>query len=409
MEPQPDRCPTCGTPLSQAKLLEVRKRRADEEAALRSRLEAESRLALEAATRAAEQRAMEDAKKQIAMAEKRAREEADKRIGTLAAERDHAATKVKALEAREATIRKQVQDEADKRIATLATERDRTAGKLKELEAREATIKKQALEEAEQRAAKLVEEQRGILQRDRDRALLQQQAVFNRERESYQKKMKLMERQLERRMAHELGDGAELDVFEALRDAFPDDRITRIRKGQPGADILHEVLHKGEVCGRIVLDSKNRQLWQYEFVQKLRQDQLAARADHAILATTTFPSGKKELTIEGEVIVAAPGRVVAIVELLREATVKLHVQGLSRKARETKMTRLYAFITSEAYAQRIAEAGQLTTRMLELEVEEQRQHQSTWQKRGTLLMRITRVHEGIGAEISAILEGDEAA
>jgi len=87
-----------------------------------------------------------------------------------------------------------------------------------------------------------------------------------------------------------------------LRGAFPDDLIHRVPKGQPGADIHQQVRYKGEVCGRIVFDSKNRQKWGYEFVTKLREDQVEAKADHAILSTTMFPSGKKELCIESGVI-----------------------------------------------------------------------------------------------------------
>ena len=69
-----------------------------------------------------------------------------------------------------------------------------------------------------------------------------------------------MENQLKKKTANELGDGAEIDLFEALRESFSGDKITRIPKGQAGADILHEVLYKGEACGRIIVDSKNRQI-----------------------------------------------------------------------------------------------------------------------------------------------------
>src|SRR5260370_27517186 len=99
-----------------------------------------------------------------------------------------------------------------------------------------------------------------------------QQSEFNRERESMQKKMLLMSSQLEKKTANELGDGAEIDLFDALRESFPNDRVTRIRKGQVGADILHEVLYKGEVCGRIIVDSKNHQSCQNPFVNNLLRD-----------------------------------------------------------------------------------------------------------------------------------------
>src|SRR5437016_5750645 len=78
----------------------------------------------------------------------------------------------------------------------------------------------------------------------------------NRRREQLQKKVDALTRQLQQKRADELGDGAELDVYESLREVFPRDEITRIKKGQPGADIRHVVLQKGSACGTILIDSK---------------------------------------------------------------------------------------------------------------------------------------------------------
>lgn len=361
-----DRCPWCGSLISRVRFLEIeakireqeRKRLADAEATLRKELDQKFQLDLEAAKR-------------------------------------DAAAKEKA--------------EAEKRVASIAGERDRMQEKLKQAEAREATIRKQAQEEAEQKFKKEMVEQRAILQKDHDQRVLKQQVEFNRERESYQKKMREMERQLQRKTASELGDGAEIDLFEALREAYPDDRFTRIQKGQAGADILQEVRHNGEICGRIVFDSKNRQAWQNGYVTKLREDQVAAKADHAVLSTTVFPSGKKELCIESGVIVASPARAVALVDLLRGAMIRLHILGLSKREREQKTGQLYSYITSETYRQHQQEAEKLTQGILDLDVTEQREHQHTWKKRGTLATRLKNVLRTIDTEIGAIVEGSGGA
>jgi hypothetical protein len=361
-----ERCPWCGSLVSRVKFIEIeakireqeRKRLAEAESTMRKQLEQKFQRDLETAKRAAA-----------------AKEKAD----------------------------------SEKRVTNIAAERDRMQEKLKQAEAREATIRKQAQDEADQKLKKQATEQRAILQKDHDQRLLKQQAGFNREREAYQKKMKDMERQLQRKTAGELGDGAEIDLFEELRTAYPDDSFKRIQKGQPGADILHEVRYKGEVCGRIVFDSKNRQQWRHRDVTKLREDQVAAKADHAVLSTTVFPSGKKELCIESGVIVASPPRAVALVELLRRAMIRLHVLGLSKKEREHKTGQLYSYITSETYTQHQQEAEKLTQEVLDLDVTEQREHQNTWRKRGTLATRVKNVLRTIDTEIGAIVEGTRPA
>jgi hypothetical protein len=281
------------------------------------------------------------------------------------------------------------QDLVVKTVAITA-ERDRLAEKDKQADA------------ARQRE---LQEQRAILAKDRDQALLKQQVEFSREREGYQGKLKEMERKLQRKTLTELGDGAEIDLFEALREAFPGDQITRIKKGQPGADILHKVMYKGECCGRIIVDSKNRQTWHASFVSKLRQDQTEAGADHAVLTTTVFPSGKKELCIESDVIVVNPARACHVVSLLRRGITTLHVRGLGAKERATKMNKLYKFIGSEAYTQRAGELAKLATDILELDVQEKKSHDNVWKKRGSLVTRINTTQREIETDIAAIIEG----
>jgi hypothetical protein len=139
----------------------------------------------------------------------------------------------------------------------VATERDQIAKKLKDSQEREAENLKQAQHEAEKQRQKELADQRQALEKDKTLALLKQQSASARDPEALIKKMQLLENQLKKKTPNELGDGAEIDLFEALRESFSGDKITRIPKGQMGADIVHEVLYKGETCGRIIVDSKN--------------------------------------------------------------------------------------------------------------------------------------------------------
>ena len=278
--------------------------------------------------------------------------------------------------------------------------------KLKTLQTRAEQNIKALQVQAEQQRLKELNDQRTALEKHRDELLQKQRVEFGRERDRLQKKVMELDRQIQRKTAQELGDGAEIDLFEALKEEFPADRITRIPKGEPGGDILQEVMHKGEPCGRILIDSKSRQSWQYAFVTKLRQDQVETKAEHAILATTVFPSGKKELCIESDVIVVNPARAVHVVRLLRTATVALHMRGLSVKDRTTKMQRLYQFMTSEAYAKRVGEAGRLTQDILELDVEEKRAHDNVWKRRGALATRMSHVLREVQTDIAAIVEAE---
>jgi hypothetical protein len=415
-----DQCPLCGTELSQTKFREIRAKLREQEERKATELE-EAKLAVK---REAEQEFNKRLEQESRTAEKRARAEADKQVQKVTAEKDALAGDLKAAQAREAEIRERSQAEIEKqkqvaekraksefeeRLKKLALERDQATKKLKEAEAREAAIRKEAEEKAEKVWRKELIAQRQSLEKDKGNALLKQLSEHNRERELYQKRLKVMEQQLQRKTANELGDGGEIDVFDALRDAFQGDRITRIQKGQPGADILHEVLYKGEVCGRIVTDSKVRQGWQNAYVSKLRKDKVEAKADHAILASTVFPAGRKDLCIESDVIVTSPGLVVHITGLLRQAMITMHIKGLSLTERSNKMSQLYNLITSESYRNKFAEAERLAQDVLDLDVQEKRDHDIVWRKRGTMATRIKGVLRDLETDVAAVIERTDAA
>lgn len=248
-------------------------------------------------------------------------------------------------------------------------------------------------------------EVRQILQKDRDTALAKRDAEFARERDALQKKIVDISKRVKKGGA-EIAEGAELDVYEELRGAFPDDEITRT-KSKDGGNVLHDVRYKGKSAGRIVIDTRSRGSWQHAFVTKLRQDQSETGADHAILATPVFPAGRKELFVDSGVIVVAPARARAIVEVLRKALISMHVARLSDAERADKLGRLFKFITSPAFRKKFAEASELAGEALEIDVQEKRAHDLVWRKRGTVLTRIRNVLREIDTDVSAIVEARE--
>ena len=276
-------------------------------------------------------------------------------------------------------------------------------GLQKAFEAERAKIAKQAetaRQEAEKLRRKEIAEIRQILQKDRDSAILKKEAEFAREREAMQKKIAQMSRRVGK---GELADGADLDLYDDLRGAFPEDQIARVK-----GTMVHDVRYKSKSAGKIVIDSRPRAAWQHAFVTKLREVQSDLGAEHAILATPVFPSGKKELFVDAGVVVVAPARVRAVVEILRKAMIAMHVAKLSDAERADKLGQLFKFITSTGFKRKLAEASDLTNEALQIDVEEKRAHDNVWKKRGTVLSRIKHVLREIDTDVAAIVEARDA-
>jgi DNA repair exonuclease SbcCD ATPase subunit len=255
-----ERCPLCDTELSQVKFREIQTKLRDEKRKRDGEIEQE----VLSARRLIEVEFQKTLLKETQAATKKASQEAELQLRKLATERDQVSNKLNEARDREATIRKEAQleiqrskqafennnkEQIDQLTKKAAAERAALNKQLQDAQNREAKIRKQVQEAAEQQRQKELGEQRAALEKDKEAQLLKQQAVFARERESLQKKMLGMKNQLDKKTANELGDGAEIDLFEALRESFADDRISRYKKGETGADIMHEVLHRGEVCG----------------------------------------------------------------------------------------------------------------------------------------------------------------
>ncbi|MGI8836340.1 MAG: hypothetical protein ACR2H4_06840 [Pyrinomonadaceae bacterium] len=423
MQAETSKCPWCGNTVPQAKFVEIegriraeeKRKLAETEASFKKQYEEQARLQIERET------------KKVAEKERKAAEQwAKEQTSKLQVERDNALQKAKASEAKEAALKKQMAEEAERAVKKaveaerkaaaertneqtrkLKIERDGALKKAQALEERELTLRKQLAAQAEKRLQEELAKERQVLEHDRDQREKKLKAEFTRDHEKTKTKVAALERQLQKKTSNELGDGAEIDLFEELRSLFKTDHFSRVPKGEQGADIHHEVYHKGQLCGKIVYDSKNRQNWQAAYASKLRADQTAAGAVHAILSTNSFPTGKKELCIVNDVIAVSPARVVHIVQLLRNSMVRMHILNLSLQERSGKMAELYKLISSEAFNQSFGEADKLTQDILDLDVKEVKAHEDVWKKRGFYTKRLKNVLTEMQTEISAIVERAE--
>lgn len=369
-----ERCPWCEQAIPHEKFEEIRTRIAAKEQERMARLR--SQLSQELASE----------KAQIEAGAKAAIDEAHKKATSAIAE----ATK-KAAD-RESAIRAEAKRAAEEALTPKLAEAEK--GK------KEAERQLLALESGQEQRLR---QQREALEKAKADAVNSEKSKAFNDKLKFEGKLQALQRQLQQKTAGERGEGAEIDLFEALKAEYPEDRLTRVNKGAPGADILQKVVHNGRVCGTLIYDSKDRGAWRNDYVTKLRQDQIAAKADHAILSTPVFPAGTHQVHVQDDVIIVNPARALVIVELLRRHLTQTHALRLSNESRNEKREGLYRFINSEQCAQLLSQIETLTDDMLELEVKEKKTHDVTWSKRGALLKSVQRARGTFASEIERII------
>jgi hypothetical protein len=245
--------------------------------------------------------------------------------------------------------------------------------------------------------------QRESLEQAKEEAINAEKAKAFEENQKLSSKVNDLQRALEKKTNEELGEGAEVNVFEALRKEFKDDRIERIPKGAPGADIRHVVRFRGQECGTILYDSKNHKQWRDDHAAKLRRDQLAEKAEHAILSIHKFPRDVRQLGIRDGVLLANPARVVTVASIIRQHLVQLHTLRLSKVERESKTIALYDFITSERCKQLLDRIDQRSGTLLDLQEKEIKWHERNWEHQGTAIRAIQKAKGDLEGEIDSII------
>ena len=393
-----DTCPMCDQPIPNEKAIEIR-----------TRMEAQQHRALEDANARADQRiAAERERIETATAATLAelREETEKALKKAGAEAD---ARVEEAEAEGRKAAETALQEALSSAQQAKNDAQRSATEAEE-QRRQALAQLEAVKtETEEHLNARIGEVRVAMQKDKAEALAEAKAENDDERRRLTAKLEDLQRQLEKQRAVELGEGAEVKLFDALKARFPGDDIRRVARGVSGADILHTVVHNGQDCGTIIYDSKNTGAWRNDYVSKLIQDQTAAKANHAVLSTLKFPAGTSQIEVRDGVVIVNPARAVAIAGIIRRHLLAVHTLRLSKAERTEKMAALYDFVTSERCSHLLQRIDSDSDALLDLQVTEKRAHDNHWKKQGTLLRSIQKTRADLDVEIDSIIGARDTA
>ena len=139
-----------------------------------------------------------------------------------------------------------------------------------------------------------------------------------------------------------------------LRAKFPRDTIEPVAKGEHGGDVLHLVCGPaGQVCGRILWESKRTKNWSDGWLAKLRGDQRAAKADLAIIVSQALPKDVETFDLVEDVWVVAPRALIPLAVALRNHLIAVACERQSGQGQQTKMEMIYQYLTGSRFRQRV--------------------------------------------------------
>lgn len=372
--------------------------------------------ALNDALRQREEKVAELQKAQMELARQRQELEDQKReLELTVGERVRAEREKIAAEA-ERKARMAMQEEMEARSRELSELQELLSAqraKLQEAQAAQAELLKEKRELEDAKAEMALTIQRGIqegLDASRAQGRKEAEEALNLKLAESQHTIEGMKRQIEelKRRAEQgsqqlQGEVQELELEAALAAQFPADTIAPVPKGEFGGDCVQNVYGPlGQVCGTILWESKRTKNWNDAWLQKLRDDQRASKAEVAVIVTQALPKEVSTFQLIDGIWVTSWSCAMPVAMCLRQSLIELALAKQSREGQETKMELVYAYLTGPQFRQRVQAIVEAFTTMQQDLAAERRAIQKHWAKREAQLERVLLATAGMYGDLQGI-------
>jgi hypothetical protein len=213
-----------------------------------------------------------------------------------------------------------------------------------------------------------------------------------------------LKRKLDQSSQQAQGEVIELELESALRNAFPEDEILPIEKGQAGADIIQNVRSQnGQLCGTIIWETKNTRNWSKTWLSKLRSDQRKIKAELAVLVSMALPKDVKRFAQVEGIWVAEYSLALGIAAMLRSTLIQVAMVKLTVKGKHETLELLYEYLSSIEFRHRIEAMVESFQGMRDDLNKERQMMEKQWAKRDKQIDLVVQNVSGMYGDMHAIV------
>ncbi len=213
-------------------------------------------------------------------------------------------------------------------------------------------------------------------------------------------------RKLEQGSQQTQGEVLELELEEILKTEFPQDEIVPVPKGVKGADVIHKIIDRSSrLCGQIIWESKKTKAWSEGWIQKLKEDQRAIKADLAVIVSIALPTDVKGFLLRDGVFVCDVKLAINLASLLRYNLLKVSEANRALTGKDEKRDVVYAYVNSVDFKQRIQTIAEAFIEMKNDIDKEKRSYQAIWAKREKQVQRVIDNTFGIYGDLKGLTGG----
>jgi hypothetical protein len=211
-------------------------------------------------------------------------------------------------------------------------------------------------------------------------------------------------RKLEQGSQQTQGEVLELELEDQLIQEFASDDIKPVPKGVNGADIIQRVIDKsGRVCGQIIWESKKTKSWNEGWVQKLIEDQRAAKAEIAVIVSVSLPENVNGFKFHNGVWVCSPKLIIALATALRFNLMAVSRERSMSVGKNEKMEILYSYLTGVEFRQRVEAIIEAFSSMDTSLRKERLAYEKIWSEREKQIKKVMNNTIGMYGDLSGLV------
>ncbi len=220
---------------------------------------------------------------------------------------------------------------------------------------------------------------------------------------SMQKQIEELKKKAEQGSQQLQGEVQELELEELLRAKFPCDTVEPVPKGEHGGDVVHCVMGPfGQICGKILWESKRTKNWSDSWLVKLREDQRAAKAEIAVIVSQALPKGVETFELIDGVWVTHPRSSMPVALALRQTLIEVACARQATEGQQTKMEMIYQYLTGPRFRQRVQAIVEAFSSMQEDLEKEKKAITKQWAKREEQIERVMQATVGMYGDLQGI-------
>lgn len=211
-------------------------------------------------------------------------------------------------------------------------------------------------------------------------------------------------RKLEQGSQQTQGEVQELVLEEMLQSEFIYDDIRPVPKGVSGADVVQHIKNTlGVDCGMIIWESKNTKNWSEGWIQKLKDDQRAMKADVAVIVSSVLPVGAESISMREGVWVCDMKLAQSLAFVLRDSLIALQREKTMSVGKNEKMEILYQYLTGTEFKQRIETIVETFTGMKHDLDKERIYFEKMWAKKEKQIQKVIQSTVGVYGDLDGIV------